>query len=126
MGDLMAEPPHDEEREERISMEIIVDAYGPEEQALGWYYYLDDRLQFPFRARCIARRAISPLQVGDEVEIVGMAPEEECEHEMFVLTRWERGTLAIPLSQLEGMGVDEQTRQAIEDWRYWVARGYEL
>ena len=26
-------------------MEIIVDAYGPEEQALGWYYYLDDKLQ---------------------------------------------------------------------------------
>ncbi len=30
----------DKEREERITMEIIVDAYGPEEQAMGWYYYL--------------------------------------------------------------------------------------
>jgi hypothetical protein len=28
-------------------MEIIVDAYGGEEQALGWYYYLDDRFSFP-------------------------------------------------------------------------------
>jgi len=27
----------DEAREERISMEIIVDANGPEEQAMGWY-----------------------------------------------------------------------------------------
>jgi calcium binding protein len=26
----------DQEREERINMEIIVDAYGPEEQAMGW------------------------------------------------------------------------------------------
>ncbi len=26
------------DREERITMEIIVDAYGPEEQAMGWYY----------------------------------------------------------------------------------------
>lgn len=42
-------------------MEIIVDAYGPEEQALGWYYYLEGTLQFPFTAHCIARRAISPL-----------------------------------------------------------------
>lgn len=25
----------DEEREERISMEIVVDVYGPEEQAMG-------------------------------------------------------------------------------------------
>jgi hypothetical protein len=107
-------------------MEIIVDAYGPEEQAMGWYYSLEDQLRFPFLARCGAERAISPLRVGDEVEVVGMAPEEECAHEMFVLTRWERGTLAVPLSQLEGVAVDEQTRQAIEDWRYWVARGYEL
>jgi Calcium binding len=28
-------------REDRIHNEAIVDAYGPEEQALGWYYYLD-------------------------------------------------------------------------------------
>ena len=26
----------DKEREERTHMEIIVDAYGPEEQAIGW------------------------------------------------------------------------------------------
>ena len=119
----MERPPRDEEREERITMEIVVDAYGHEEQALGWYYYLEDKLRFPFLARCIAERAISPLRIGDEVEVVGMAPEEECEHEMFVLTRWERGTLAVPLSQLEGIAVDEQTRQALEDWHYWVARG---
>jgi hypothetical protein len=25
-------------RENRIREEIIVDAYGPEEQAMGWYY----------------------------------------------------------------------------------------
>jgi hypothetical protein len=84
-------------------------------------------------ARCIAERSISPLRVGDEVdvvgmapEVVGMAPEEECEHEMFVLIGWDRRTLAVPLSLLEGVTVDKQTRQAIEDWQYWVAQGYEL
>lgn len=122
----MPQRPRDEEREQRIEYEIIVDAYGPEEQAMGWYNYLEDNLQFPFLARCIAERAISPLRIGDEVEIVGMAPEEECEHEMFVLTRWDRGTLAVPLSQLQGIGVDGETRRAVEDWHYWVAQGHEL
>ena len=61
----------DEEREQRITMEIVVDAYTPEEQAMGWYYSLEDRLHFPFVANCIAERAISPLRVGDEVEAVG-------------------------------------------------------
>ena len=123
----MAERDRDEEREERIRMEIVVDAYGPEEQALGWYYYLEDQLQFPFRARCIAERATSPLGIGDEVKVVGMAPEDACEHEMFVQIPWKRRTLAVPLSQLEPAGrVIEETRQAVEDWHYWVERGYEF
>ena len=116
----------DEAREERIHMEIVVGAYGPEEQAMGWYNYLDDSLQFPFSARCIARRTISPLEPGEEVEVVGMAPAEECEHDMCVLIRWKRRQLAVPLMQLEGIQVDEETQQALEDWRYWVNRGYEL
>lgn len=40
----------DTEREERITMGIVVDAYGPEEQAMGWYYYLQDAMQFLFTA----------------------------------------------------------------------------
>ena len=74
----MARQTNHEEREKRIQMEIIVDAYGPEEQALGWYNYLADTLRFPFSASCVARRAISPLEPSDELEVVGIAPEEEC------------------------------------------------
>src|SRR5205085_6636160 len=93
----MARQAKDEAREERIHMEIIVDAYGPEEQVMGWWNYLDDTLQFPFAARCVAQRTISPLELGDKVEVVGMAPEEDCEHEMFVLIKWKRRQLAVPL-----------------------------
>jgi len=115
------------DREERIRMEIIVDAYGPEEQAMGWYYYLEEKLQFPFTAVCSAKRAISPLQIKDEVDVLGMAPEDECENEMFVTIRWERDGLAVPLSQLIPINsTDEQTKQAVEDWRYWVQMGYEF
>ncbi len=122
----MTQQPEDEEREERIAMEIIVDAYDAEEQAMGWYYYLEGKLQFPFTARCVALRAISPLELGEEVEVVGMAPVEEIRHDMFVLIRWKSHQLGVPLVQLEGIGVDEETQQAIEDWHYWVNQGYEL
>jgi len=123
----MPNVPENSEREERIAMEIIVDAYGPEEQALGWYTYLEEHLTFPFLTTCVAARAISPLQVGDEVEVVGMAPQEECAHEMFIETPWgHRRTLAVPLSQLHVTHADEETRQAVEDWHYWVNRGNEL
>jgi calcium binding protein len=74
----MVRIPADAEREQHIHMETIVDAYGPEEHAISWYAYLQEHLQFPFLTTCIARRATSPLRVRDGVEIVGMAPEEEC------------------------------------------------
>ena len=122
----MTHQAEDEEREERIHMEIIVDAYGPEEQALSWYYYLEGTLQFPFSAKCIALRTISPLEPGEKVEVVGMAPDEECQHDMFVLVKWRSRPLGVPLMQLEGIDVDEETQQAIEDWHYWVNQGYEL
>ena len=115
----------DRKREHRIDMDIIVDAYDEWERAMGWYYYLEEHLGFPFTANCVCKRAISPLRVKDEVEVLKMAPEEECEHEMFVVIRWEREGLAVPLTQLKPGGyVDSETRQAVKDWHYWVKQGY--
>ncbi len=123
----MAKTQRNAKRERRITDEIIVDAYGPEEQAMGWYYYLDGKLGFPFRATCVAERAISPLSVGQKVEVVGMAPEEECEHEMFVKIRWQERTLAVPLAQLKPtLKADQKTREAIADWHYWLDQGHML
>lgn len=39
----MAALKKDEAREYRITMEAVVDAYGPEERAMGWYYNLKTR-----------------------------------------------------------------------------------
>ena len=123
----MSRTREDPKRERRIAMEIVVDAYGPEERAMGWYYYLEEKIRFPFHAKCIAERKMSPLRKGDEVEIVRMAPEEECEHEMFVEIRREKGTLAVPLSQLKPIAAtDKDTKEAVEDWHYWVNQGHEF
>ena len=110
-----------------MAMEIVVDANGPDEQAMGWYSYLEEKLQFPFTAVCKVKRAISPLQLQDEVDVIGMAPEEECEKEMFVTVRWERDGLAVPLSQLTPINsTATQTKKAVEDWHYWVQMGYQF
>ena len=47
-----------------------------------------------------------------------MASIEECEDGMMVETEWLEDDLVLPLEQLEGLGVAERTREAIEDWRY--------
>jgi hypothetical protein len=122
----VAKPKQDKQREQRIQQEIVVDAHNAEEQAMGWYYSLEEQIRFPFRAKCIAPRAISPLSKGQEVEVVGLAPAEECEREMFITVKWEHRPLAVPLAQLKTTQADKATRQAVEDWHYWVDQGYEF
>ena len=122
----MAGKRKEQTREDRITNEIVVDAYDASERAMGWYYYLEDKLQFPFTAQCVAKRAISPLQVKDEVEAIRLPPEKECRHEMFVTIRWGKEGLAVPLSQIKPTDADDETREAVADWHYWVSKGYEF
>ncbi len=111
----MKRPKRDPVREERIHNEAIVDA-GPEEQAMSWYYYLEGKIRFPFRATCVAVKDVSPLRKGENVEVVRMAGEDACEHDMLVQIRWQGRKMAVPLSQLEAIGADESTHEAISDW----------
>jgi hypothetical protein len=114
----------DPAREDRINNEAIADANGPEEQVMGWHCYLDDKIRFPFQARCIATRIASPLRKGETVEVVRMAPEDACAHDMLVVIRWQDPKMAVPLSQLAAVDPEESTAEAIGDWHYWVAQGY--
>ncbi len=122
----MSKPKKDEKREYRIDMEVVVDAYSSDERAMGWYYYVSDECSFPFNAKCVKERRISPLKINAEVEVVATAPMEECEKELFVDINWEDRVLAVPLSQLTGIGVDNETQEIIEDWHYWFERGYKF
>jgi hypothetical protein len=109
-------------REDRIHNEAIVDA-GPDEQAMSWYYYLEGKITFPFQARCVAATDVSPLRKGETAEVVRMATENVCEHDMLVQIRWQGRKMAVPLSQLTAIDPDESTKEAIGDWHYWVSQG---
>jgi hypothetical protein len=87
-------------------MEAVVDAYGSSERAMGWYYYLDGKMKVPFPARCRFARPISVLKVEEAVEVLGMAPEQECESEMFVWVGRAGGQVAVPLAQLQPLSKD--------------------
>jgi len=120
----MKPPSENREREDRFTDEVVVDAYGEEERAMGWYYYAADNIAFPFKARCVLKRATSPLKAGDVVEVTGMAAEDDCMQELMVLIKWDDEDLAVPLIQLESPGSTGLTRQVLADWKYWVDRGY--
>jgi hypothetical protein len=115
----------DDDREERIAMEIIVDCYNESEARSGWYCYLEDKLPFPFEAECIKSRKMSPLKPGERVTVLGMLDDDEGDDlgEMMVEAKWRDCAMGIPLAQIEGIDVDEKTAEAIADWHYWVAQG---
>ena len=120
----MSKPRKNRLREERIHNEAIVDAYGPEEQALGWYYYLENKIRFPFSARCIASTVVSPLRKrrngqGPRLGAGGFLCPRHAGVDPLA-----RRNVAVPLSQLAAIDADDSTLEAIGDWHYWLAQGY--
>lgn len=91
---------------------------------MGWYYYLEDKMATPFKGKCILKRSTSPLLTNEEVEVTEMASADACENEMFVTVKWQGRELDVPLAQIEVIDGDDETREAVEDWHYWIDRGY--
>jgi hypothetical protein len=114
----------DEAREDRISTEIIVDAYDTEERAMGWQAYLDDTLIFPFKAKCVKEIGISPLAKNEKITALKMADENPYGNTMFVIVEWQSRKLGVPLEQILPLDSDDETLEAVKDWHYWVERGY--
>jgi len=96
----MKKPAKDPIREDRIDYEAIVDTYGPEERATGWYYYLKGKIRFSFQAKCIVAKLVSPLRKGETAEVRRLVPEDACAGDMLVLIRQQGRNVAVPLSQL--------------------------
>ncbi|WP_341525559.1 calcium-binding protein [Nostoc sp. UHCC 0302] len=120
----------DENREHRIKTEIIVDADDDkEERAMGWYYYLDDTLNFPFMAKWTKKGRKSAAEEKD-VEVLGMAPDDECLKDMFVEVVYPNGkdedVFSAKLSDIKAIDADDETQEALADWEYWLARGYKF
>ncbi len=108
----------DPKREDRIENEVIVDCDYAEQYPLCWYYYLQNKCTFPFKAF---------FEKKQVVEITGMAEEEDCEKEMFMYAKFEDDELPISLFDLKPVAdTDNGTKEAIEDWYYWINRGYQF
>ncbi|MGK7886373.1 MAG: calcium-binding protein, partial [Crocosphaera sp.] len=116
----MATTPHDDEREQRITNEIIVDAYNGDEERMGWYTYLEDNLNVPFQA----------IWDGEKVEVVAISDEDECQQEMRVDIHYSekqsQDVFSVSLSEIDPVDTDETRTEAVNDWKYWVERGYDF
>lgn len=62
-------------RQKRINYEIIVDCYTDDEVNMGWYYYFEDNLHFPFKVYTPIKRK-GQTAVLTLVEVVVL--KEDC------------------------------------------------
>lgn len=122
----MQTPRIDKNRESRILSEVVVDAYGEEERAMGWYYYLNDKMRLPCSGRCREAVSTNPLNLGDMVDLLSMADVDICGADMYATVNWGLKSLDVPLRQIEVIDADDDTEEAIADWHYWVAQGYQF
>ncbi|TVP61200.1 MAG: calcium-binding protein [Nodularia sp. (in: Bacteria)] len=120
----------DENREHRIKTEIIVDAEDQKDRVMGWYNYLDDNLNVPFMAKLTKKSGKTSAVEEQKVEVLGMAPDDECLTDMYVEVVYPHGqdedVFTAKLSDLVAIHTDTDTKEAIADWHYWLARGYKI
>jgi len=86
-----------------------VDANGPEEQVVGWYYYVDDKIRFPFSGQVHRSQNRFAAQEGGNRRSPAHGTEDACSGDMLVLICWHDRTMAVPLSQLVAIDPDEST-----------------
>ena len=93
--------------------EAIVDAYGDEEQEVGFLTMLQDNLPFPFRA----------LVVGEEVEVTGL---DQGVHERGIMAICKRKgkKYRISVTSLEFAGQPPEEAEWIEAYKAWVRGGW--
>lgn len=120
-------PKTDPEREARINDEIVVDTYSDDEVAASWYYYLEEKLRFPFTAMVLTHRYRpgpgSVATSASQVELLGMAPLYRCGYNQM----WAIGKLSpnrdtpihFFLADITKIEPDEEREQALADWLYW-------
>lgn len=122
----MAKVSIDENREHRITYEVVVDCYDDYEVSMGWYCYLEDRLDFPFEAAWLG---VSESK-AEIVQAISMAEAEECKINMLVEIEYRDGegkdVFTVPLVDLQPTDEDALRVEAIEDWRYWLDQGNQL
>jgi hypothetical protein len=101
------------ERIREIVESATVDAYGEDEQAMGWEVTFQDAVRFPFKANAL----------GKPVQVVGLEVDPHrgvrCEIEGSGIARRQ-----VSLDTLDKGTLPETLQEVWEAWEAWQGGGY--
>ena len=110
----------DKERDNRIHDEIIVDCNGDEEVGMSWFYYLQENMEFPFKAKMeIKHRDGTTKTTKIEVLSIETKNERSWDLRLEVVEAKQTKIQRIELSDLIDVDADEKTIECLEDWKYF-------
>jgi hypothetical protein len=111
---------HDEERESRITDQVIVDCYSESEEMMGWYYYVDDGLAFPLKGLANIPTT-SGKTVQKKVKIVKIDPDSGKGKPLRIGVVENGGRVISFISPEYLIRIEEspESTDIINDWLYW-------
>lgn len=112
---------------DKIENEIIVDCYDDQEVSMGWYYFFQDELEFPFKAE-VSLKTRNEGKKLIEIDILKMVDEEqnyESSRLLFEVSLKETELiLEIGADKLKNIQGNRSTKEAFEIWNFWNSGKY--
>ncbi len=107
----------------KIDDEIIVDCYDETEVSMGWYYFMEETLKFPFKATVSLQKRDGSTE-SKEVKITGLASDEAGFTNKDFNLEIENGEYryTVAYSQLSHLKASAETRDALRIWNYWLSK----
>ena len=112
-----------EEMRHKIDNEIIVDCYDDYEVNMGWYYFFEDTLEFPFEAETVVKYRNGKKQLT-KIDVLGVATEEgdfaELSEISFEVSPKDSDlVMEIGVSKLKKIKGSKENKEVFELWDFW-------
>jgi hypothetical protein len=113
----------DKEIVDKIEYEIIVDAYSDDEVNMGWFYTLEEGLEFPFNADAEIKKRGGGIEVK-QVKIIGMYSEDDdfLSKDFLFEMELDENVLPIAYSKISNIKASEASLEVLQCWDYWVEK----
>ncbi len=109
----------EKEMQDIIDDEITVDCYDEEEANMGWYYFMSESLEFPFRALTKIKKRNGTTEERT-LEVVSDATDAERfgGEAFYVNVDYEGILMKVEVRDLQPIDASENTLRALAVWRY--------
>jgi hypothetical protein len=113
-------PEREKELKEIIDYEIIVDCYGDWEVESSWEIYLEENLEFPFKAKAEIKQLNGNLKIKN-IEAIDFAGLNLNQKKFYLDMRLanSENIFQISASKIKSVFANDEVKEVFEVWKFW-------